>query len=97
MTLFLRTLVVATALLTSGAPRLAAALGEDACCTDEQGVPCPECPPGVACACCPIRGALQASTPEVAPARSRGIAIAVAAAEPSLVASGTDIFHPPRG
>jgi hypothetical protein len=98
MTPSLRTLV-AIALLTSGAVQVAAASGEDACCAEEaeeKGASCPECPPGIACACYPTGGAVQAVAPKIAAATSPGIALAVAAAEPSAVAAATDIFHPPR-
>src|SRR5512139_1937720 len=99
MTSLFRMLLVATALLNSGALQVAAAMGDDACCageTEEKDASCPDCPPGLACACCPVRGAVQASTLLVAPASSPGVSIAVAASEPSLGASATDIFHPPR-
>jgi hypothetical protein len=43
-----------------------------------------------------MRGAVQGVVLEVAPATSPGVAIAVATTEPSLGASVTDIFHPPR-
>jgi hypothetical protein len=95
----LRMLLVATALLTSGALQVAAAVEDDGCCTgetEERGAPCPDCPPGLACACCQIRGAVPAAALEVAPAASPGVAMAVAAAEPSVGAPATDIFHPPR-
>jgi hypothetical protein len=89
------------ALLSSGAPQLAATAGGDACCPEERGeeekgAPCPDCPPGLPCACYPIRGAVLAEVHDVAPAQSPGAAIAVTSAEPSLRASVTDIFHPPR-
>jgi hypothetical protein len=92
-------LLVASALLSSGALQVAAAMGDGACCageTEEKDAPCPDCPPGLACACCPMRGAVHATALEVAPAPSRGVAIAVVTSEPSLGASVTDIFHPPR-
>lgn len=95
----LRMLLVATALLTTGALQVAAASGEDACCegeTDAGEVPCPDCPPGLACGCCPLR-AVEAPPLGTAPARPPGVAIAVVAVEPSLGASVTDVFHPPRG
>jgi len=99
MTSLFRMLLVATALLSSGALQVVADLGDDACCageTEEKDAPCPDCPPGLACGCCPIRGAVQGAAPEVAPATAPGVAISVAAAEPSLGAPVTDIFHPPR-
>jgi len=96
MTSFFRMLLVAMALLTSGALQLAAAIGDDACCAAEKGAPCPDCPAGAVCACCPIRGAVQVAMLEFAPATSPGVAIAVASTEPSLGALVTDIFHPPR-
>jgi hypothetical protein len=96
-----RALLVATALLSSGALQVAATMGEDACCAGDareegQDASCPDCPPGLACGCCPLRGAVEAAAVEVAPAPSRGVAIAVVATEPSLGMSATDIFHPPR-
>lgn len=95
-----RTVLVVVALLTSGAPQLAATAGDDACCPEERGeekdAHCPDCPPGLACACCPSRGAVQAAVHDVTPAPSPGAAIAVTCAEPILRASVTDIFHPPR-
>jgi hypothetical protein len=99
MTSLFRMLLIATALLSSGALQVVAAMGDDACCAGEKGerdASCPDCPSGLACACCPIRGAVQSAVLEVAPATSPGVAIAVAAAEPSVGASVTDIFHPPR-
>jgi hypothetical protein len=93
---FFRMLLVAMALLTSGALQLAAAMGDDACCATEKGAPCPDCPAGVVCACCPIRGAVQVAVLEFAPATLPGVAIAVATTEPSLGAPVTNIFHPPR-
>lgn len=99
MTSLFRMLLVATALLSSGALQVAAAMGDDACCageTEEKDASCPDCPPGLACACCPVRGAVPAAVLEVAPATSPGVAIAVATAEPNLGAPATDIFHPPR-
>jgi hypothetical protein len=95
MTSSFRMLLIATALLMSGAVQAAAAIGEDACCAEEKGSR-PECPAGIACACCPIRGAVKTAAPEVGPSSSPGVAISVAAAEPSLGGSATDIFHPPR-
>jgi hypothetical protein len=99
MAFFFRILLVATSLLSSGALRIVSAMGDDACCpgeTEERDASCPDCPPGLVCACCPVRGAVQAATFVVAPASSPGVSIAVAASEPSLGASVTDIFHPPR-
>ncbi|HET8541100.1 MAG TPA: hypothetical protein VFL83_14595 [Anaeromyxobacter sp.] len=99
MTSSLRMLLVGAALLSSGALQLAAAMGDDVCCTGDaegNGASCPDCPPGLACACCPIRGAVRASHPDVAPAAWRGVAIAVVSAEPTLRGAVTDIFHPPR-
>lgn len=99
MTAFLRILLVASALLSSGALQVAAAMAEDACCageTEGKDAPCPDCPPGLACGCCPVRGAVQVALAVVAPAASPGVAIAVVKAAPNLDASVTDIFHPPR-
>lgn len=98
MTPFLRTLLLATALLSGGALQVAAAMGADTCCAEESGAGGEEtpCPPGLACACCPIRGAVQFAVADVAPATSLGVAVAVAAAEPTLGGPVTDIFHPPR-
>jgi hypothetical protein len=96
MKCFFRMVLVATALLTSGAPQVVAALGDDACCADERGVPCPDCPPGLVCACCPMRGALSAAVPDMTPAAAHAVSVAVAAEEPVLLASASDIFQPPR-
>lgn len=99
MTALLRALLVASALVSTGVVQLSATLGEDVCCAgqaDEREGSCPDCPPGLACACCPIRGAVEAAVLDVAPAPSRGVAIAVVAREPALVATASDIFHPPR-
>jgi hypothetical protein len=93
-----RILLLATALLSGGALQMAAAMGADACC-EETGTGGEEtpCPPGLACACCPIRGAVQfAVAADVAPAPSPGVALAVATAEPTLCGHAADIFHPPR-
>lgn len=98
MTSLLRALLVATALLSSGVLQVAAA-AEDACCAEERagrGASCPDCPLGVACACCAVRGVVHAGVPRVAPASASGVAVPVAVDEPSLGARGTDIFHPPR-
>ena len=76
-----------------------AAAAEDACCAGDRSggdASCPDCPLGVACACCAVRGVVHVAMPRVAPASSSGEAVPVAAAEPSLGARGTDIFHPPR-
>jgi hypothetical protein len=94
----LRILLVAAALLSSGALQVAAAIGDDACCAQEaqeEHPSCPDCPPGVACACCPMRAAVQAA-PELKPRTPAGVALAVVAAEPAGAAPATDIFHPPR-
>ena len=98
MTSLLRAILVATALLSSGVLQVAAA-AEDACCAGDRSgrdASCPDCPLGVACACCAVRGVVHVAMPRVAPASSSGEAVPVAAAEPSLGARGTDIFHPPR-
>lgn len=91
-----RMLLVAAALLSSGVLQVAAAVGEDACCAEERGVAGPDCSPGVACACCPFRGAVQVAAPGVAPVSSPGVAVSIAACEPGPRPSATDIFHPPR-
>jgi hypothetical protein len=102
MASFLRILLVATALLSGGVLQVAAAFGDDACCAGEQGskegkhAPCTNCPPGVACACCPIRGTVESAPLVVPPAESSGVAVAVAVSEPIVGPSVTDIFHPPR-
>lgn len=96
MSRLLRTVTVAFALLSSGALQAAAAMGDDPCCAEETDAPVPDCPPGVACACCPTRGAVRPALPELAPARTEGVALAVAAQEPSAAAPPADIFHPPR-
>jgi hypothetical protein len=62
MTSLFRMVLVVTALLTSGALQVAAAMGDDACCAGEakeKDASCPDCPPGLACACCATRGAVQ--------------------------------------
>jgi hypothetical protein len=95
---FLRLLLVATALLSSGVLQVVAAMGDDACCAQEaqeEQPSCPDCPPGLACACCPMRGAVEA-TPELAPRAPAGVALAVVATEPAGAAPAADIFHPPR-
>jgi len=93
---FFRLLLVATALLSSGVLQVAATVGEDACCAEDERSPCPDCPPGVACACCPFQGAVPVAAPEPAPPASPGAVVAIASAGPSPRAPGTDIFHPPR-
>jgi hypothetical protein len=99
MASFLRVLLVATALLSSGVLQVAAAMGDDACCAEEAGggdASGPDCSPGVACACCPTRGAIEVHPVVAAPAPPIGAAPLAHAPEPSLGASVTDIFHPPR-
>jgi len=93
---YLRMLLVAAALLSSGVLQAAAIVGGDACCEQEKGATWPDCPLGVACSCCPFRGAVQVSAPATPPASSPGKSVAMAFAEPSLRASVADIFHPPR-
>jgi hypothetical protein len=95
VTSLLRALLVASALLSSGALQVAAAIGEDACCAGEERAPCQECPTGIACPCC-ARCVIHAVSPDVAPARSPGVAITVSAAAPILHASVFEIFQPPR-
>jgi len=98
----LRMFLVSVALLSGGVAQVATSLGDDACCTDEageqeeQGEPCPDCPPGLACGCCPARGVTRAEAPTVPPASSRGVAVTTAAREPDALAAAGDIFHPPR-
>lgn len=102
MTAFLRILLLATALLSGGVLQVAAAMGVDACCAgeaeeaQENDASCPDCPPGLACACCPTRGAVRSARLELVPEGRPGVLVALATAEPSLGASVTDIFHPPR-
>jgi hypothetical protein len=99
MTAFLRMSLVAAALLSSGALQVAVAMGDDGCCAGEaeqNESSCPDCPPGLACGCCPLRGAVPACAVDVAPAASPGLAISVAAAEPTFGGAAPDIFHPPR-
>jgi len=91
-----RSLLVAAALLSSGVLQVAAALGEDACCAEERDAPCPDCPLGITCTCCPFRGAVQVGAPELAPVASPAGTVVTASAEPSPRTSVTDIFHPPR-
>ncbi len=90
-----RMILVAMALLTSGALQVAAAAGDDACC-EQKGAPCRDCPPGLVCACCPARGAVQAAIPEVAPVATPGVVMVVAGADPNVAAPASDIFQPPR-
>jgi hypothetical protein len=97
MTSLLRILLLASALLSGGALQVAAAMGADTCCEEtEAGGEETPCSPGLACACCPIRAAVQFAVADVAPATSPGVAVAVAAVEPTLGGPVTDIFHPPR-
>lgn len=96
MTSFVRMLLVATSLLSSGVLQAAAAFGEDACCADEGGSTCPSLPPGVACACCPHQGADRFAVPDIAPVATPCAAVAGAAPEPSIRADAAEIFHPPR-
>jgi hypothetical protein len=91
-----RSLLVAAALLSSGVLEVAAGVGEDACCAGERSAPCPECPLGVACACCPVRGAVQVAAPELAPVASATATVVTVSAEPNPRMSVADIFHPPR-
>jgi hypothetical protein len=95
MSAFLRMLLVATALLTSGVAQAVLATGEGACCPDEHAS-APACPPGSACACCPVRGAAPATRVELAPTASVTIAVPVRTIEPSVATPAADIFHPPR-
>lgn len=93
-----RILLVCAALLSGGVLQVASALDEAGCCAGEpaeQDRPCTDCPPGLACACCPLRATVGAA-PVVAPPRSSGAAVAVVAVEPSVGPAVTDIFHPPR-
>jgi hypothetical protein len=93
-----RAFLLAGALLSSGALQVTAAVGEDGCCPEDESVPCPDVPLGVACACacCPSSCAVQGSPPDVAPAASPAVAVAIVIAEPSLDASVAEIFQPPR-
>ncbi len=93
---FFRMVLVATALLASGAPQALAALGDDACCAEERSVPCQDCPPGLVCACCPMRVAPAASAPSLAPVASPGIAVPVTVSEPAVEAFADGVFQPPR-
>lgn len=93
---FLRMVVAALALLTSGTLQLASALGDAPCCEEERGDADADCPPGMACACCPIRGAVEIAALGVAPAASPGVAVPLVAVEPNPGAAVSDIFQPPR-
>jgi hypothetical protein len=97
MKLPFRALLIAIALLSSGALQVAAASGEDECCPEEESVPCPDLPQGVACVCCPSCIAVRSEAPDVAPTASPVRAVAVAAAEPRLDGAMSEIFLPPRG
>jgi len=96
MSSFFRSLLVAASLLSSGVLQVAAAIGEDACCAEERDAPCPDCPLGIACTCCPFRGAVQVAAPELAPVATPIATVVTVSAEPSPRASVADIFHPPR-
>ena len=88
--------LLAGALLSSGVPQAAATIGEDGCCPEDESVPCPDVPLGVACACCPSSSAVHGSGPDVARAASPVVAVAIVIPEPSLDASVAEIFQPPR-
>jgi len=95
MNALLRMLLVATALLISGVAQVVLAMGDSACCADGDAS-APTCPPGSACACCPLRGVAPATRMELAPTAIAMIAVPVHAIEPSVATPATDIFHPPR-
>lgn len=88
--------LVATALLSSGALRLAASPGGDDCCAEEHGTGCPELPLGLACGCCPHQGAVVAAAPELAPIAVAVGRVALTVAPPSARSAAADIFQPPR-
>lgn len=98
MARLLRILLAVIAVLSSGVLQVASAMGEDACCsgepTDQHG-PCTDCPPGLACGCCPIRAAA-VDAPIVTPPASSGVAVTITCAEPPVGPAVTDIFQPPR-
>lgn len=96
MSSFPRMLLVAAALLASGAPQVLAALGDDACCAEEGDLSGPGCPPGLSCVCCPMRIAPDAGAPSLAPAVAPGVAVSVAVAEPVADATPACVFQPPR-
>lgn len=91
-----RAVLLAVALLSSGALQVAAAFGEDECCSKEESVPCRGLPLGGACPCCPSNSAACSVAPDVAPRASFVAAIAIVVAEPRLCASIGEIFQPPR-
>lgn len=99
MASLLRILLVFAALLSGGVLQVASAMGDDdACCageTNDEGAPCTNCPPGLACACCPLRGAVE-NAPVVTPPESSGVAVTATCVEPVVGPPVTDIFHPPR-
>ncbi|HYD40213.1 MAG TPA: hypothetical protein VEB43_05245 [Anaeromyxobacter sp.] len=97
MLALLRAALVALALLTSGVFELAAALEDASCCEEagEQEAPRPDCTAGVLCACCPA-AALPGARPGSSGAASTASGPRALVAEPTLAASVTDIFHPPR-
>lgn len=93
---FVRMVLVATALLSSGVLQVAASPGGDDCCEEERDSGCPELPPGLACGCCPHQGAVVAASPEVAPTAVPVGRVAVTVSAPSARSAVADIFQPPR-
>lgn len=105
MASLLRILLVAFALLTSGAVQFAAAAGNDPCCAEAGGAgdehhgsdaPCDDCPPGLACACCPSRGAVEGAAVVIAPPQPSGVAVHLVVAEPEAGPPPGGVFQPPR-
>jgi hypothetical protein len=93
---FVRMVLVAAALLSSGVLQVAASLGGDDCCAEEHGSGCPELPPGLTCGCCPHQGAITIAALEVAPMAARVERVALTIAAPSARSAVADIFQPPR-
>jgi hypothetical protein len=91
-----RASLVALSLLTSGVFEVVAAMEESSCCdaSGEQDAP-PDCTAGVLCACCPAAAIPAASHGSSSPASIASGPRALVP-EPTLAASVTDIFHPPR-
>lgn len=94
MSLWLRTLALALAFATSGAPQAAVELFAADECGDEESCDCATC--FDACLCCPARASLVTQLePLPAPQVVAGAGFAPLD-EPVVALSTADIFHPPR-
>jgi hypothetical protein len=101
MPAWFRALCAALALATTAAQALPLAGGDDACCSEERAperdeAPCPDCPPGLACGCCAVRGVEPAATAALAPISTAGVGVAFVDATLAGRTAPADIFHPPR-